>query len=270
VVVLIAGLLTVADSLRHEPREVAGSASSPTPPPVASTGPPAVALRTGPVSVQATGFFSWALLDRRTNTITGSPNLAEANDTASMIKAWIAADYLRRAAEQGMTPGPNRMTQLSIMIRDSDNAAAEAIHELNGGAASIERLIQTCGLTDSSPYRSWWSNTMVSARDTVRMGACIADGRAAGPKWTEWLLGEMRQVRGAGNFGFRAALPTDQAAGIAIKNGWLLRTEDRLYRVNCLAIGDGWVLGVLNRYPGSLGFEHGAALCRTVGEQLMS
>jgi hypothetical protein len=268
-VVLIAGLLTVADSLRHDGRELAGSTASPTPS-ASDSGPPSIVLHAGPVSVQADGFFSWALLDRRTNTLTGSANLAETTDTASMIKAWIAADYLRRATEQGLTPGPTRLQQLSIMIRDSDNAAAETIHGLNGGSASIGRLIQTCGLTDSSAYRGWWSNTAVSARDTVRMGACIADGRAAGPKWTGWLLDEMRQVRGAGNFGFRAALPADQAAGIAIKNGWLLRTEDRLWRVNCLAIGDGWVLGVLNRYPGSLGFEHGAALCRTVGEQLMA
>src|SRR5207248_3166739 len=56
-------------------------------------------LHAGPVSASSPGFWSWALLDRYTGELTGSPNLNAVNDTASMIKAWLAADYLRRAAE---------------------------------------------------------------------------------------------------------------------------------------------------------------------------
>jgi hypothetical protein len=130
------------------------------------------------------------------------------------------------------------------------------------------RLITTCGLTDSSPYRDWWSNTTISARDTVRLGACIADGRAAGPRWTGWLLDEMRQVRGVGDFGVRLALP--DPGRVAIKNGWLLREEDRQWHISCLAITEEWVLGVLVRYPGALGFDYGATLCEKVGKQAVT
>lgn len=237
------------------------------------TKPPAprtVALHSGPVYVDSAGFLSWALLDRRTGEISGSSNLAAPSDTMSMIKSWIAADYLRRATEQGVTPGPTRLRQLTIMIRDSDNVSAQTIFQELGRHASIVRLIKICGLTDSRPYGDWWSNTTVSARDVVRIGACLADGRAAGPRWTPWLLEEMRQVRGAGDFGVRNALPARIGTTVAIKNGWLLRDEDRLWHIACLAIGDGWVLGVLARYPGRLGFEYGTDLCRQVGEQLVS
>jgi len=237
------------------PRWVAGparAAPSPAPPPE--------------VHVDHTGFLSWALLDRATGTINGSANIAAPSDTMSMIKAWIAADYLRMAADAEISEA--RLRQLTVMIRDSDNAATQALFRAVGRRASIERLIATCGLTESSAYGDWWSNTTVSARDTVRLGACIADGRAAGPRWTAWLLDEMRQVRGAGDFGVRLALPDPGA--VAIKNGWLLRDEDKLWHISCLAIASEWVLAVLIRYPGELGFDYGTALCEEVGRQVVA
>jgi hypothetical protein len=282
VVVLAAGLLTIADSVKHDQSpankgvtrsdaavNAPGGRATPTVVNTRSTNS-RITLRPAPVTLDTPGFVSWALLDRRTNAITGSPNISETNDTASMIKAWLAADYLRRASAAGESPSQQRLNELSIMIRDSDNAAAQDIYLRNGQDDSIERLFGMCGLTDSSAYRGWWSKTKVSARDTARMGACIADGRAAGQAWTPWLLDEMRQVRGEGDFGARTAMPPEAAAHVAIKNGWLVRSEDGLWHVSCLAIGDDWVLGVLTRYPGRLGLEHGAGLCRSVGQQLMT
>src|SRR5262249_29250932 len=156
-------------------------------------------LRPAPVSVNTPGFWSWALIDRRTGTISGSSNQGSVNVTASMIKAWLAADYLRRAADRKITPNSAAMHQLSIMIRDSDNAAADTFWLANGGAASIKRLISMCGLTDTRAYLDW-AHTLMSARDAARMGACIGSGLAAGAKWTGWLLNEMRNVR-AGRLG---------------------------------------------------------------------
>src|SRR6266545_1366273 len=89
----------------------------------------------------------------------------------------------------------SRLHEISIMIRDSDNGAAEDIYQVNGSTASINRLISICGLTDSRATSGSWSKTYLSSRDAVRMGKCIADGRAAGGKWTSWLLTEMRNVR---------------------------------------------------------------------------
>lgn len=267
IVVLIAGLLTIADSIKHGQRQAAGGVAHSD---AADSTKSRVTLRPARVTLDEEGFVSWALLDRRTNKITGSSNLTETNDTASMIKSWLAADYLRRAAEAGEAPSQEKLHELSIMIRDSDNAAAQDIYLHNGQDDSIDRLIQICGLTDSSAHHAWWSMTQLSARDTVRMGACIADGRAAGRAWTPWLLDEMRQVRGEGDFGARSGMPPEAAAKVAIKNGWLVRGDDQLWHVNCLAIGEDWVLGVLTRYPAQLGLDHGAGLCRSVGEQLMT
>jgi Beta-lactamase enzyme family len=235
----------------------------------ADPGPPTL-LEPRPVALTEPGFHAWALLKTHTGAISGSDNLADTSDTVSMIKAWLAADFLRRAAQRKQTPTADQLHTLSIMIRDSDNQAAEDTYRGNGAADSIQRLIKTCGLTDSSAVPDRWSETVMSPRDAVRMGACLADGRAAGPKWTSWVLGEMRHVRGDGRFGIVDALPAGVANTVAIKNGWLLRDETGLWHVNCLAVGDGWVLAVMMRYDGSLGFAHGGAVCESVATQLIN
>ena len=84
----------------------------------------------------------------------------------------------------------------------------------------------------------------------------------------------MRKVRDVGDFGIRKAFPADQQAQVAIKNGWLLRDEDNNWHTNCLAIGDTWVLAVLQRYPSqdnwNADFAHTAEICQNVATLLLN
>ncbi|WBB96602.1 MULTISPECIES: hypothetical protein [unclassified Solwaraspora] len=254
----------------HQPTSnpMAGPSESPTPEPDPTLSPLAVA----PTTVQLDGidgWWSWAMLDQRTGEIHGSANLAETSTTASLIKAWIAADYLRTSAEAGRSPSNFRMQQLEIMIRDSDNQVAEELWQEIGRTAATERMIRICGLTDSrSSTENRWSTTRLSPRDVARIGACIADGRAAGAEWTDWLMTEMRSVRSPGDFGVIEAFPADEADGIAIKNGWVIRDDEQKWHVNCLAIGDGWTIGVMTRFPADRPFTYGGQTCRAVAQQL--
>jgi hypothetical protein len=204
-------------------------------------------------------WISWALLDRPTGALTHSANAAEATPTASMIKAWIVADHLRLF-------GPD--ARLSPIIRDSANQPAWDIYAKLGREASIARLIATCELAHSSPGEDL-SMTLMSALDTVRMGRCIAEGAAAGPKWTPWLLDEMRAVHGTGDFGIRQAFPPHERERIAIKNGWEIRNAVDEWNVNCLAINDAWIMAVLMRYPSSLPLSHGAERCTALTRKLI-
>jgi hypothetical protein len=203
-------------------------------------------------------WVSWALLDRRTGNLTTGGD-GGTNSTESMIKAWIAADYLRGLG--GREPTAGEIDLLRRMIRDSDDDAAETLYQRRGGDPVIGRLISTCGLTDTSVRTGWWSLTRMPAQDAARMGDCIADGRAVSGKWAGWLLSEMRHVRGEGRFGI-----VDVRPGVAIKNGWT--SWGGAWHVNCLAVADGWALAVLIRYPSGLGLGHGAEACRAVARKL--
>ncbi|MEW2330566.1 hypothetical protein AB0880_22460 [Micromonospora chersina] len=218
------------------------------------------------------GWYSWAVLDKRTGKIIGSANMNETSTTASMIKSWVVADYLRRSAEAGRTPSDAKLEDATQIIRDSDNTRAQEFYESVGGSASIKRLISICKLTDSKVASDGgWSRTMLSPRDTARLGLCIDDGRAAGPKWTKWLLNEMRLVRGDGDFGIRKAFPAAEQKQIAIKNGWIDRQKEREYHVNCLAIGDTWTMGVMVKTPFSAAssWQYGMDTCEKITEALL-
>ncbi|MEU1685198.1 hypothetical protein [Micromonospora sp. NPDC005707] len=218
------------------------------------------------------GWYAWSVLDKRTGKIIGSKNMAETNTTASLIKSWVVADYLRRAAEAGQTPSDAKLADATKIIRDSDNTRAEQFYNSVDRSASIKRLISMCDLTDSKVASDGgWSRTLLSPRDTARLGLCIDDGRAAGPKWTKWLINEMRLVRGAGDFGIRKAFPSAEQKTIAIKNGWIDRQKEQEYHVNCLAIGDTWTMGVMVRTPFSAGggWEYGMKACERITEALL-
>ncbi|MGW4464691.1 serine hydrolase [Micromonospora sp. NPDC004704] len=241
------------------------SAPDPTPTPEL----PPLPIAPADVKIDAKGWWAWSMQDTRTGEISGSENMTETSTTASLIKSWIGADFLRRSAEAGKEPTDAQLQRVRVMIRDSDNNAAESLYNTVGRAASIQRLISTCKLTDSSVSKDGgWSRTQLSPRDITRLAACIGDGRAAGPTWTKWLLDEMRAVRGVGDFGIRKAFPAAVQKTIAIKNGWVDRQAEQEYHVSCLAIGDGWTMGVMTKYPINLGYTYGAKICQQVAEQL--
>lgn len=274
-----AGITAALATEAHSAGRPVGS-TEPASPPQAPSQPPARAApqarSAAPVPsppvwlVEPAGaFVGWAIAeygDGGVTTLT-SENGSGLSTTASMIKVWIAADYLRRTAEAGRHPTLARLAELSQIIRDSDNALTQTIFEELGAHASIERLIDICDLPHARAYANRWSNTQLSPADAALLGVCIADGRAAGPVWTDWLLHEMRLVRGTGDFGIRDALPEQQRSVVAIKNGWVVRADQRSWHVNCLAIGETWTMGVMTRYPAYLGYEHGAEMCRSLAAE---
>ncbi|MFU8851734.1 hypothetical protein ACNAW0_12240 [Micromonospora sp. SL1-18] len=252
----------------------------------APTPPPPPTLADAPVSVSFKGeFFSWALMDRKTGEISGAKNMTSTNSTESMIKAWFASDYLHQLGDKPLSA--ERKRQIDTAIRDSNDDAANALYKANGSAKSITRMIKTCGLTDTKPgtvpgYVGWWSFTQMSPQDAVRLGDCVADGKAAGTKWTKFVLDEMAKVRGTvkdqqqrsggGHWGIIDGLPesiTSQGP-VSIKNGWTPLNYDGNWHVNCLAVTDKWSLAVMMRYPQKAGLEYGAKVCASVATQLVT
>lgn len=249
--------------------------------------PPGVIDETAEVSVDVDGFLAWAAVDLTTGVRVASDNAAQTNSTESMIKAWIVADYLRRIAADGEQPSQGQLEDASRAIRDSHNGTTERMYVAGGRDAVVARMIDVCELTDTyTPPgdEGWWSRTEMSARDAVRLGQCILDGRAAGDEWTDWLLEEMRQVRGSthprdqrpsenfegGRWGIIDGLPAETSADeVSIKNGWTRIGRTNSWHLNCLAMTDEWVMAVLMRYPADYPLDYGAERCAAVARQLL-
>jgi hypothetical protein len=244
---------------------------------------PRLAAPVDPATIKApvkTSFFGWAFLDRSTGAITGSANSASGtNTTESMVKAWITADYLHRLDAAGKAPTDAALGELTLMIIDSNDKIAEKYYEADGGNAVIQRLIDTCGLAGTKIFPFWWSKTAMTPQDAIRYGNCVATGKAAGAKWTPWLLDTMKHVRGGvkdqisvtqqgGHWGIIDGLPANLVPDTSIKNGWTYYGGDG-WHVNCLAINPAWVLNVMVRVQGnSVVPQVPADVCRSVAQQL--
>ncbi len=244
---------------------------------------PSRSLVAGRVNLNFTGdFIGYAMLDRHTGELIASRNATQTSSTESMIKVWLVADFLRRAAESGQTVGQERLDQASAAIRHSDDRAAQALYLAGGGNDVVQRMIDMCGLTDTSLYDQWWSRTQMSPRDAVRLAQCVADGTAAGPRWTDWVMSEMRQVSGStaaeeqfpttggGRWGIIDGVPDSVSRTLAIKNGWTAIGADSNWHLNCLAISDDWIMTVMTRYPVENGLQYGADVCAGVARQLVT
>ncbi|QLQ38888.1 hypothetical protein [Micromonospora robiginosa] len=271
----------------------AGAEQVPAPSP---TAPPPPTLADAPVSVNFKGqFFSWALMDRKTGAVTGAKNMSQTSSTESMLKTWIVSDYLRQLGDEEPTAALKKAA--SVAIRDSNDDGANRVYREAGGSYKplpgnklnpvLQRAVKICGLTDTKAgtvpaYLGWWSFTQMSPRDAVRLGDCIADGKAAGPKWTKWVLDEMANVRGSiksqqaksggGKWGIVDGLPASirSQGPVSIKNGWTQLVYDGNWHVNCLAVTDKWSLAVMMRYPGSAGLSYGSKVCASVATQLVT
>ncbi len=251
----------------------------PTAPP--STAAPVATLRApddpGDITVSGTSEFAWALLDRDTGNVSGSENDATMlNTSESMIKPWIAGDFLRRMDEAGETPTDAQLADIRLMIIDSNDLMAQKYYKLDGRNAVINRFISICKLQNTSIGRSgWWSYTMVNPVDVTRYGQCVADGDAAGPKWTPYLLKLMTQVRGGwqdqisaakqgGRWGIIDGLPPALASQVSIKNGWYGHVDS--WHINCMAINTHWVLSVEMH---TTSMKKGVDVCASVAKQLV-
>lgn len=231
--------------------------------PAATATPPAPPPPAPAPAVPADTWASWAYLNIPTGHTTtgGQPGT---NSTESMIKAGIAVDYLHGLETAGRDPDGRELDLLTRMIRDSDDQAAQTLYLARGGDAATRRIIDGCALTHTTITPNWWSKTQLDAADAARLGACVQTGRLASRRWSDWVLDQMRQVRGEGRFGL-----VDVDPGAAIKNGWTLRVDDGLWHVNCLGVTDRWAVAVLLRYPGSRGLGYGSTTCTRIADEIL-
>ena len=229
------------------------------------------------LTVPGASYFGWSLLDRGTGLTTGSSNAAtNGNTTESMIKPWIVGDYLRRESEAGRQPSAKDLNEMTLVIIDSNDPLAESYYQRGGADAVVRRLVQICGLTNLVIKPNLWGWTTMTPLDAVRYGSCLADGRAAGPQWTDWLLETMKNVRGSvadqrsgaiqgGRWGIIDGLPAELVKDTSFKNGWTSYKDG--WHVNCLAIHPDWVLSVMMRTW--RGLQEAAAGCAGIAAKLV-
>ncbi len=88
---------------------------------------------------------------------------------ASVVKLFIADDLLLQVSKGQTTLSPEDRKSLDVMLRSSDDSAAEVFWNRSGGSAIINRVIARYGLGSTrAPGNGRWFNTISTATDLVR------------------------------------------------------------------------------------------------------
>nr|ABP46640.1 putative conserved alanine rich lipoprotein LppW [Mycolicibacterium gilvum PYR-GCK] len=151
--------------------------------------PPAAFTRLADLERQATSKaaaagadITAAVLDRNTGElVTNGNDMTMA--IASVVKVFIADDLLLQVAQRRTGLSPQDRKSLEVMLRSSDDSAAEVFWNRSGGAAIIDRVVKRYGLTSTRrPTDGRWFNTISTATDLVRYYDMLLSGAGGLPR----------------------------------------------------------------------------------------
>lgn len=148
--------------------------------------------------------------------------------TASVVKLFIADDLLLR--EPNLTPADR--ASLDVMLRSSDDSAAEVFWNRGGGSAIVNRVTARYGLNSTSPPSNGrWFNTLTSAQDLVRYYDMLLSGTGGlPPERANIIMSNLAASTPTApdgtqpggiypqRFGLPEGLPRDR---VAVKQGWM-------------------------------------------------
>jgi Beta-lactamase len=144
---------------------------------------------------------------------------------ASVVKLFIADDLLLQESEGKTKLSAADRKSLDVMLRSSDDSAAQTFWDRSGQNAVIARVVARYGLTGTTaPYNRHWDVTLSTASDLVRYYDMLLDGSGGlPPERANVILGNLAQSTPTGTDGYpqRFGIPDGlYAEPVAVKQGW--------------------------------------------------
>ncbi|MDY6998774.1 MAG: serine hydrolase [Actinomycetota bacterium] len=172
-----------------------------------------------------------AVLDRNTGQLVTNGN-GRTIAIASVVKLFIADDLLLQVADGRVTLSEEDRHALDVMLRSSDDSAAEVFWNRSGGSAVIDRVVSRYGLAQTSaPGNGRWYNTISTVTDLVRYYDMLLAGTGGlPPEQAAVILSNLAastptapdgMVAGGvypQRFGIPEGLPGEP---VAVKQGWM-------------------------------------------------
>lgn len=169
--------------------------------------------------------LSVAVLDRATNRLVANGN-GQIAGTASVAKLFIADDLLMREAAGRTALTPDDRQAVDLMLRSSDDGAAERFWGQEGGNAIITEVAGRYGLASTTPPPDgrWW-NTISSMTDLIRYYEKLLDGSGGLPtERAKVIVDDLDRSTPNGVDGYpqRFGIPEGlYAEPVAVKQGWM-------------------------------------------------
>ncbi|MCV7205925.1 hypothetical protein B7435_31265 [Mycolicibacterium peregrinum] len=171
------------------------------------------------------------VLDRNTGQLVSNGN-ATTIAIASVVKLFIADDLLLQEAKRQTVLSPEDRENLDVMLRSSDDSAAEVFWNRSGGSAIVDRVAARYGLSSTQrPNDGRWWNTISTAADLVRYYDMLMNGSGGLPaEQANVILSNLAQstpdaidgTQPDGTYPQRFGIPEGlYAEPVAVKQGWM-------------------------------------------------
>jgi hypothetical protein len=168
--------------------------------------------------------LSIAVLDRATHQLVSNGN-AQIIGIASVAKLFIADEMLLHDSS-GKALSPEDRQALDVMLRSSDDDAAERFWDQDGGDAIVAEVASRYGLSSTAPPNDgrWW-NTVSTAADLIRYYELLLDGSGGlNRERAGIIVNDLAQSTPTGVDGYpqRFGIPDGlYAEPVAVKQGWM-------------------------------------------------
>ncbi|MGY4652178.1 serine hydrolase [Mycobacterium sp. URHB0021] len=168
--------------------------------------------------------ISLTVLDRNTGQTISSGN--DSLPIASVAKLFIADDLLLQESKGQTQLSPTDRQALDVMLRSSDDNAAENFWNRSGGSAIISRVTARYGLgATKAPYNGRWFNTTSTPTDLVHYYDMLLNGTGGlPPEQASVIMSNLAQSTPNGIDGYpqRFGIPDGlYAEPVAVKQGWM-------------------------------------------------
>lgn len=172
---------------------------------------------------------------------------------ASVVKLFIADDLLLQESRGETELSPADRAALDVMLRSSDDNAAENFWNRNGGSDIVNRVVARYGLTSTKePYNGKWDLTTSTAGDLVRYYDKLLNGSGGlPPEQANVIMANLAQSTPTGIDGYpqRFGIPDGlYDEPVAVKQGWFCCWSG----ANQLHVSTG-VIGPERRYVMAIG-----------------
>ncbi|RKN38219.1 hypothetical protein D7294_25320 [Streptomyces hoynatensis] len=153
-------------------------------------------------------------------------------DTASIVKVDILAALLLQAQDEERALTAEERDLAAVMIRESDNDAADALWDSIGRAEGLDAANERLGLghTSGGP-EGHWGLTQTTSADQISLLQAVFSARspldADSRRYVQELMGTVVDDQ---QWGISAAADGE----FELKNGWLPRSQTDLWDVNSI------------------------------------
>lgn len=163
---------------------------------------------------------------------------AGAFDTASVVKVDILAALLLDAQDRGASLTAQQKKLATAMIRNSDNDATNTLWKAIGGTEGLNAANKRLGLkaTHTDKDGHWGLTRTTAADQTVLLEAVLGDAHSPLTAHSRgYVRSLMTTVEKNQRWGISAADDGKRpGATPALKNGWLPRSDTKLWDVNSI------------------------------------